>query len=139
MNYYKSKESDYYSGTRMDVISFLKNGQQKKVLEIGAGGGDSLCFIKENKLAEEVVGVELFVLKDSNQTNPLIDQFIHGNIEDQSLNLKEENFDVIILADVLEHLVDPWKTVEYVSKFLKKGGKVITSLPNVQDFKTMVF
>ena len=138
MNYYKTKESNYYSGTRMDVISFLEHGSQKKVLEIGAGGGDSLCFIKENKLEEEVVGVELFELQNSNQSNPLIDKFIHGNIEHESLDLELEYFDVIILADILEHLVDPWKTVEYVSGFLKKGGKIITSLPNIQDFKTMI-
>ncbi|MDB9964558.1 class I SAM-dependent methyltransferase [Vicingaceae bacterium] len=138
MNYYKTKQSDYHSGTRMDVISFLKNGTQEKVLEIGAGGGDSLCFIKENNLAEEIVGVELFELQNSNQTNPLIDKFIHGNIEHESLDLEAEYFDVIILADILEHLIDPWKTVEYVSGFLKKGGKIITSLPNIQDFKTMI-
>ncbi|MDC0004999.1 class I SAM-dependent methyltransferase [Vicingaceae bacterium] len=138
MNYYKTKQSDYHSGTRMDVISFLKNGTQEKALEIGAGGGDSLCFIKENNLAEEIVGVELFELQNSNQTNPLIDKFIHGNIEHESLDLEAEYFDVIILADILEHLIDPWKTVEYVSGFLKKGGKIITSLPNIQDFKTMI-
>ena len=60
------------------------------------------------------------------------------NIEHENLDLQAEYFDVIILADILEHLIDPWKTVEYVSGFLKKGGRIITSLPNIQDFKTMI-
>lgn len=138
MNYYQNKESKYYSGTRSDIISFLKNGAQKSVLEIGAGGGDSLCYIKENGLAQEVVGVELFELKDSNQNNSKIDKFIISNIENQDLELEESYFDIIILADILEHLVDPWKAVEYISKFLKVGGRIIASLPNVRDYKTMI-
>jgi hypothetical protein len=41
-------------------------------------------------------------------------------------------FDFIIFADVLEHLVRPQKTLTYfVYNFLKDDGKVIISLPNI--------
>ena len=52
-------------------------------------------------------------------------------------NLDGENFfggktfDVIVFADVLEHLLDPQVTLQYFKRFLKPGGYIITSLPNV--------
>ena len=138
MNYYNIKGSSYYSGTRLDIISFLPTNQNQSVLEIGAGGGDSLCFIKENKLAKEVVGVELFELKGSNQNNPLIDQFIFANIEELNLSQPQDHFDVIILGDVLEHLIDPWKTLTYIRKFLKKNGTLLISLPNIRELNSLL-
>ena len=138
MNYYNLKDSSYYSGTRLDLISLLTNNKTQSVLEVGAGGGDTLCFIKENELAGKVTGVELFKFENSNQSNPLIDSFLHANIEDQNLDFPKESFDVIILADVLEHLIDPWKTIAYLKTFLKKEGKFLISLPNIRDYKSML-
>lgn len=40
-------------------------------------------------------------------------------------------FDVIIFADVLEHLVEPEQALRYFRSLLKPGGKIIVSLPNV--------
>lgn len=40
-------------------------------------------------------------------------------------------FDHIILADVLEHLYDPWEVLKRVKCFLKSNGTVLISLPNI--------
>jgi len=48
-------------------------------------------------------------------------------------NFIKENkkYDYIVLGDVLEHLIDPWNTLCLLTKFLKKSGKIIISLPNI--------
>lgn len=43
----------------------------------------------------------------------------------------DTQFDLIVFADVLEHLLDPQATLEYFKQFLKPGGSIIVSLPNV--------
>ena len=49
----------------------------------------------------------------------------------RSLELRDK-FDVIVFADVLEHLVQPKDVLQFfVSNYLKKDGRVIISLPNV--------
>jgi len=49
----------------------------------------------------------------------------------RSLELREK-FDVIIFADVLEHLAQPEDVLQFfVSNCLKEDGRVIISLPNV--------
>lgn len=44
---------------------------------------------------------------------------------------KNNKYDYIVFADVLEHLVDPWNALINVSKLLDKNGKIIVSLPNI--------
>lgn len=40
-----------------------------------------------------------------------------------------EEFDVVCLFDVLEHLSDPFKAMECIRKMLKPGGRVILTVP----------
>ena len=134
---YENKDSSYYFQVREDLISLLPNNTTQKILEIGAGSGNTLVEIKERQLASEVVGIDIFALENSHQKNPLIDNFIIANLETEELNLRTEYFDVILAGDVLEHLVDPWKVVEKVTKFLKKGGIFIISVPNIREISTI--
>jgi 2-polyprenyl-3-methyl-5-hydroxy-6-metoxy-1,4-benzoquinol methylase len=76
-------------------------------------------------------------MPSSNQTNFAIDKFIVANLEMEDLNLPKEYFDVIIAGDVLEHLVDPWKFVENLTKFLKKDGIFIICVPNIREISTI--
>ena len=136
-SYYIKKEEKYFSHIRMDVISLLPLQASQRVLEIGAGGGDTLVYIKERKLASEVMGIELLKLKNSNQNHPLIDKFQFANIEMENIDAPEEYFDIIICADILEHLSDPWSCVTRISRYLKRGGRLIASIPNIREIKTL--
>ena len=46
-------------------------------------------------------------------------------------------FDYIIFGDVLEHLHDPLRTIRYCRRFLKSGGCIIASIPNVMHISVM--
>jgi 2-polyprenyl-3-methyl-5-hydroxy-6-metoxy-1,4-benzoquinol methylase len=136
-NDYIDKKITYFSNARLDIISLIPNNPAQIILEIGAGGGDTLIEIKKRGLAKEVVGVELMALKGTNQTHNLIDSFIFIDLDREKLSFKEEYFDVIILGDVLEHLINPWEVVETLSVFLKKGGIIVMSLPNIRDITAL--
>lgn len=136
-NYYTEKDSSYYRNVRTDILKLLPKNHLQSVLEIGAGGGDTLRYIKEKKLAKYVCGVELFELDSSNQKHSSIDHFVVANIEHQDLRLDQKKFDVIILADVLEHLNDPWKTLNYVEQFVKLDGLLLISLPNFREINAL--
>jgi hypothetical protein len=40
-------------------------------------------------------------------------------------------FDVVLLADVLEHLVQPFEVLRMARSFLRSAGGVVASLPNI--------
>ena len=136
-NYYTEKDATYYSNVRLDLLKFLPSNSKQKVLEVGAGGGHTLRYIKENNLASYACGVELFEFKDSNQNHASIDQFVIANIEKKDLKLSQNAFDVIILADVLEHLEDPWDVLKYLEQFLTDGGYFLVSLPNIREINAL--
>ncbi len=46
-------------------------------------------------------------------------------------------FDYIILGDVLEHLIDPWKIVNELKQYLKKDGYLVSSIPNIMHVSVL--
>ncbi len=136
-DHYITKAPEYFSNIRFDIISLIPRDPAQKILEVGAGSGNTLVYIKENNIAKEVMGIELMKIPGSNQENSLIDKFQIANIETEEIPAEEEYFDVILCADVLEHLVDPWSAVEKISKYLRKDGLLIMSIPNLREWKTL--
>ncbi len=140
MNDYKLKPVQYFSNARNDLIRYIQKRKNQKILEIGAGTCETLLALKENNYSDFVVGVDMIHIEDSNQTNALIDDFVLGNIENIDLNYVNF-FDVIILGDIVEHLINPWETLNKISKYLKQGGIIVSSIPNFlyyQNIKTVV-
>lgn len=130
---YTSKDTVYYTNTRKDILSLLPSNPHQRVLEIGAGGGDTLLAIKKSGLAREVYGIELFALRDTHQKNPEIDKMIIADIEKDEIDFPANFFDVIICGDVLEHLVDPWVVMQKINLWTKPGGAFISSIPNIRE------
>lgn len=135
MNYYSEKRGSYFINPRKDLISLLPDQPNLHVLELGAGGGDTLIELKKTGKANTVVGIELFPLEGTLQNDPLIDQFIIGNVEEMDLDLKKDSFDVVLMGDVLEHLLDPWQTIKKITPYLKVGGIMMASIPNIRNRK----
>jgi 2-polyprenyl-3-methyl-5-hydroxy-6-metoxy-1,4-benzoquinol methylase len=50
--------------------------------------------------------------------------------------IKNRKFDVIVFADILEHVYDPFSVLEMYKKFLEKDGHVFISVPNVATWTT---
>ena len=101
-----------------------------KVLEIGCSKGDTLMEISEEYPNSEVYGAEISDVAVSLARN--FCNAILNNIEEENLPYNEKFFDYIIFGDVLEHLHNPAKTLQYVKRFLKSDGRLIISVPNVQ-------
>jgi 2-polyprenyl-3-methyl-5-hydroxy-6-metoxy-1,4-benzoquinol methylase len=137
MQFYDEKQEVYFTNPRLDLIKLIPHNPAGRILEIGAGGGDTLVEIKKHDLAREVVGVDIMTIPNSNQDNPVIDKFIICDVEKDMLPYSEGYFDVILLGDVVEHLFDPWSFLSKIASLLKKDGTVIASLPNIRHYSAM--
>jgi 2-polyprenyl-3-methyl-5-hydroxy-6-metoxy-1,4-benzoquinol methylase len=137
MNYDK-KSTDYFSFIRLDLINLIdKNSKNLKCLEIGAAYGETLYYLKQNGIASEVVGVDLFEDVKNKKNYKNLDKFIFGNIEEIELNEYENHFDLILLPDVLEHLIEPKKVLDKLKKYLTQEGKIILSMPNIRHYSAL--
>ncbi len=135
---YNRKEKKYFENVRIELLDLIpdenKNGD---ILEIGAGGGNTLLYAKENDYANNIFGIELFKMEDSNQDNEEFSGFIIGDIEKINFPFQNNKFDVILLGDVLEHLVDPYTVLNNLKKYLKTDGVIVASIPNIREWNTM--
>ena len=57
----------------------------------------------------------------------------------EQIDLPYENyFDCVIFADVLEHLVDPWRMLRRAKILLRRDGVIVASIPNVQHSRVLI-
>ncbi|GMB00333.1 glycosyltransferase [Pelosinus sp. IPA-1] len=115
----------------IDLIDRPKN-TPIKVLEIGCGCGCTLLQIKNIFRYATVYGVELN--KNAAAIAETFAQVFSEDIETESLPFKNDFFDYIILADVLEHLKNPWDILKQLKCYLKLGGYILASIPNIMHF-----
>jgi 2-polyprenyl-3-methyl-5-hydroxy-6-metoxy-1,4-benzoquinol methylase len=134
---YTGKVRDYFNIDRHDIFDLIPSNSPGRVLEIGAAEGSTLVALKQSGKAREVVGVELVALPGGLQNRQEIDRFIIADVEQQSLDLEPASFDLLICGDVLEHLHDPWISLQYLTSFVRKGGKVLVSLPNIRYWRAL--
>lgn len=67
-----------------------------------------------------------------NQIRQFVDQSIFGNLEKMDLNeLQKEKFDVILIGDLLEHLVEPEQFLQKLRGYIALNGTVILLVHNV--------
>ncbi|SEN68928.1 Methyltransferase domain-containing protein [Flavobacterium sp. CF108] len=129
---YLDKEKGYFSNIRKDIVSFIGISKDQTILEIGAGTGATLLELKNKGVAKIIMG---FDIVDVNQDKEKFDSFIIGNIEQGNIPFELDFFDSILLPDVLEHLVEPQKTIQKLIPHLKKEGHFYISLPNIRNFE----
>ncbi len=130
-NLYEFKSDDYFSAARKEILSLMPTFSDR-VLEIGCGSGQTLQLIKHLKLCKYTVGIELFEQAAKN-ANARVDRVYQLDIEKEGAPIDLGQFDLILILDVLEHLVDPWTVLNRIkSNHLKADGKIIISLPNVR-------
>lgn len=135
---YENKKGDYFANIRKDLVSIIENKKDLKILEIGAGFGETLFYLKKQGIASEAIGLDIFEEIEKKEEYKKIDDFIFGNIEELELPQFNEYFDVIILADVLEHLIEPVMVLEKVKRYLKQDGEILVSMPNIRHYSAFV-
>jgi len=102
---------------------------QGDVLEVGAGNGINSGFLFDAGNAKSWTCIEpdaqlAAMISEKNRKLPVPVQVINGLITDTT-----ERFDTIIYIDVLEHIEDPEREVEEITKRLKNGGHLIILVP----------
>lgn len=117
-----------YNESLIQLIENTGNGEMA-VLEIGCANGGTLAEIKNRYPEAKVYGTELNVHAAAIAAH--FAEATVNNIEDKNLPFHKNMFDYILFGDVLEHLHEPMEILKYCREFLREGGCIIASIPNV--------
>ncbi|MHB1706482.1 MAG: glycosyltransferase [Acidithiobacillus sp.] len=133
----------YHNHPRPELIqSFFR--APGLVLEVGCGGGPTGRLIKEKWPESVVVGMDIDA-ESLNIAKTVLDAVIRAEKDpcDTDMTCQSggrvgpETVDTLILADVLEHLENPWKVLRWLRAFLKPDAQIVVSLPNVRNLGVM--
>ena len=129
-----SLDCSFYA--RTDLLSMMDlSGDSLRVLEIGCACGATLREIGIYNPSARLYGVEL-----NERAAALAAPFatiLSMNVEHLHPSDIAERFDYIVMGDVIEHLLDPWKAVANMRELLVPGGALIASIPNVAHIRNI--
>ena len=106
-------------------------GRPRTVLDVGCGIGLNGAAAK--RTGAHVTGIEI-VPASIERAKKVLDEVRVADIErEASLRdaLGQRRFDLMLLADVLEHTTEPRAVLERLVPYLEDDGHVLISLPNV--------
>jgi glycosyltransferase involved in cell wall biosynthesis len=123
---YQVKTQDPYSSQRIALECAARHPQKQSLLEIGPGSGAMTEQFQQ-------MGYRVTVV----ESNPLFAEMArkHATLvicqDVETIQWDElSNYDVVVLADILEHLRDPLYTLEKCVDHLNPEGGILITLPN---------
>jgi SAM-dependent methyltransferase len=129
-------DSSYYGHLRPSLLR-LARGVPRRVLDVGCGRGQTLVHFKRMG-ATCCIGVELVEeVAEFARTQAEINRVVTGDIEAVHAELPRNEFDLIVVSHVLEHVRNPWEVLAGLVGALRLGGQLIGSLPNVRCLEVL--
>ena len=108
-----------------EVVAQEIETKELLILDLGSGeGGTAAVLSKEN----EVISFDIKLNRLIKQVKNSEIKKVNGNAI--TLPFKNDLFDLIILQDVIEHVMEIEKLLAEVLRVLKKGGHIYLSTPN---------
>ncbi|MCK4783398.1 MAG: methyltransferase domain-containing protein, partial [Desulfobacteraceae bacterium] len=139
----KMKFSTSFPGVNSTIFNALKKELPcKNVLDIGCGSGRLALYC--SRVADTVLGIDFS--KEAINLAIAIREALEGDFSnaafriDRFENIQQKAFDVVVVADVFEHIQgNPKETLRKLSSFLSKDGLLVVSCPGFVNFRGTVW
>jgi 2-polyprenyl-3-methyl-5-hydroxy-6-metoxy-1,4-benzoquinol methylase len=123
------------AGINVELLrSFCPDLSAKSLLDVGSGYGFFLDKLR-NSGARRIAGIELSLAQRRYSVDELRIE-THGQLDELS---SSDQFDVITIFEVIEHIPAPYEFIQRVCEHLKVGGSLIVGTDNfVSDVVTVL-
>lgn len=123
VEYQFKEEPDSSHDVILELLSKVSPG--KKVLDVGCSSG--LLGQRIRNLGHYVVGVDLV---EHPEIRDRVDDFVLADLEGGLPDLAGGTFDLVIAADVIEHVADPAGLLGQMASVVAPNGRLVVSTPN---------
>jgi SAM-dependent methyltransferase len=118
----------YYDEPRPEVAACVPS-HVRYVVDVGCGSGAFGRALKARRPHIQVRGIEP-TAEQAEKAKLVLDD-VHVGVAEEPFPTTWPKPDCFIFSDVLEHMLDPWKTIRTYRDQLQAGGVMVASIPNV--------
>src|SRR5450631_3934338 len=119
----------------VDPRDFVQVPAGARVLDYGCGLAGYLCDFHDRGVAisgAEIAGYVVEACRSNGFDVHKVDDFLH-------IPFADEEFDVVYLMQVFEHLRDPHGFMQELARILKSGGMLYLAVPNAASIWRKIF
>lgn len=110
------------------LAQWLGPGASRSVLDYGCGPGSFLALLRDQFGFKSVEGLEIEPLSRE------IARDVYGlHLASNSRELTRQEYDVVVLLEVLEHVPEPDAFLRHVAPLVRDGGQLLVSTPAVDN------
>jgi SAM-dependent methyltransferase len=120
---YDGKDAD--DSSHGQVLRWLARRRPGRVLDLGCSDGHLAARLRA--CGHQVTGVDLVA---HNGVKERVDRFVEADLEHGVPPEADGSYDVVLAADVLEHVRTPEQILHDVRGLLAPGGSLLASVPN---------
>jgi 2-polyprenyl-3-methyl-5-hydroxy-6-metoxy-1,4-benzoquinol methylase len=125
----------YYLTERGKFVDFIGRFiTVESALDIGCAGGRLGSELVGTGVAKACDGIEPFP-EAAALAKEQLRHVWNGTLESVSDEVPWNSYDMIVMADVLEHLVDPWQALKFLHERTAPNCCLALSVPNVRHYK----
>ncbi|OYY95894.1 MAG: hypothetical protein B7Y41_01015 [Hydrogenophilales bacterium 28-61-23] len=124
----------YHDRPRSDLLELMEH-IPRRVLDIGCAAGATGQYLKTRHPDCWVGGIELSA-PAAEKARERIDLVLEQKLEDVDFaehGILPGSIDTVIVADVLEHIYDPWSALLHLRPLLTDDAQVLASIPNARN------
>jgi len=133
------QDPEHYHDYVLEPLFELIDGPPRQVLELGCAGGAFGAALKARFPGVSVTGIDAGRAA-AEKARLRLDRVVHARLEDVSFSdqgFRHGEFDTVIAADILEHLVNPWELLVRLKPFLAPRAQIVASIPNLRNLSVV--
>lgn len=128
-----TENNAYFNADRNDLLQFLSTDKVfNHALDIGCAAGVLGRQMVAASLVSCVDGIEINA-DVAKQAAMILHKVWHGSVENVLPSIELSNYDLVTMADSLEHLSDPWQVLTDLHKNAVVGTRLLVSVPNIRE------
>ncbi len=124
----KKRKENVLLNKIIEVFELKKRG---RILYLGCARGDYSIELK--RIGYDVIAADAY--GDFQYKNEI--EFKICDVT-KKLPFPDKSFDYILLAEIVEHLKNPYFAMREINRVLRKSGKIILSTPNILNIKSRI-
>ena len=125
----------YHEHERLEIVEMIPR-DATTVLDVGCAAGAFGAALKRRSPGLRVVGIE-YAEGPASLARERLDEVLQLDLNSLSEGQIPGSFDVIVCADVIEHLLDPERLLSLLASHLMPGGVLVLSVPNVRHWSVL--